>query len=157
VNKKIALMIGVGALAVAGVIALTMMAAPATNKNVGNDELARLQSAGATIVDVRTVQEFDTAHIPSALNVPLEQVKQAAASWNKDLPVVVYCATGARSAEAASILAAAGFRKVYNLEKGIVAWTGDVASGQNAAGASAAGGAVKTGGKPLFIEFSTST
>jgi rhodanese-related sulfurtransferase len=156
VNKKIVLWFVIAALVVVGVLVLTMPA-PAVQKNIGNDELLQLQSAGATVVDVRTQQEFESGHIPSSANVPLDQLPQASASWDKDAAVVVYCATGARSAEAASLLAGEGFRKVYNLEKGVAAWTGELAGGQADVALPTGAGAVKTGGRPLFIDFSSST
>jgi rhodanese-related sulfurtransferase len=156
VNKKVILWFVIAALVVVGVIVLAMPA-PAVQKNIGNDELLQLQGAGATVVDVRTQQEFESGHIPSSANVPLDKLPQASASWDKNAAIVVYCATGARSAEAASILAGEGFRKVYNLEKGVVAWTGELAGGSADVSIPGGAGTVKTNGKPLFIEFSTST
>lgn len=157
-KKKTILWLVLGALAIALVAMVTMTPAAGVNKQIGSDELAQLQSAGATVVDVRTPAEFESGHIPSAVNVPVEQIQADSAGWNKDQPVVVYCATGARSAEAASYLAGAGFRKVYDLKDGVIAWTGKLdTGGATAAQAPVGAGAVATGGKPLFIEFSTST
>jgi rhodanese-related sulfurtransferase len=156
VNKKVILWVAVAVLVVAGILALTT-APPAVNKNIGNEELVSLQAAGASVVDVRTTQEFDSGRIPLALNVPLDTLAQVSATWNKDKPVVVYCATGARSLEAAEYLAGAGFRAVYNLEKGISAWTGELEDPNSAATPPAAAGAIATNGKPLFIDFSGST
>lgn len=155
-NKKIILWFVIAVAVVVGVIALTTAPA-AVNKNIGNDELTQLQAAGATLVDVRTPQEFETGRIPLALNVPLEQLAATSANWNKDKPVIVYCATGGRSAEAAAQLAAAGFRAVYNLEKGIAAWTGNIENGPAPAELPSGPGVVATSGKPLFIDFSGST
>ena len=69
----------------------------------------------------------------------------------------MYCATGARSADAAAYLASAGFRRVYNLTGGLAEWTGELVNGAAAVTAPNGPGAVKTNGKPLFIEFATST
>lgn len=155
-NKKIGVGLVVILMVIATVLVLTMPA-PAVNKNIANDELTQLQAGGALVVDVRTPSEFASGHIPSAVNVPLDQLQTAAASWGKDQPIVVYCATGARSANAAAYLAGQGFRKVYNLEKGIVTWNGQVVGGQSASSVPSGPGAVKTSGKPLFIDFSSST
>ena len=155
-NKKVALGFVVPLMAIAAVLALTMPA-PAVNKNISNEELLQLQNGGALVVDVRTQSEFASGHIPSAENVPLDQLQATAASWGKDQPVVVYCATGARSANAAAYLVGQGFRKVYNLEKGIAAWNGQVVGGQGTSSVPSGPGAVKTSGKPLFIDFSSST
>jgi len=155
-NRKILIGVIIAAVAVLAALAVTMPAA-AIRKDIGNDELVQLQRSGALLVDVRTTAEFAAGHITSAINVPLDQVAATSASWNKSQPVIVYCATGARSAQAADLLAGEGFTKIYNLKAGIVAWTGAVVKGQAQATAPSGPGAVKTAGKPLFIEFSTST
>ena len=156
-NKKIILWFVVAALVIAGGVALTTTPAAAVNKNIGNDELSQLQSAGAAVIDVRTLAEYQSGHVPGALNVPLDTLQEVSAAWNKDQPVVVYCATGARSAEAASLLAQAGFRKIYNLEKGIAGWTGQTEGGAGSGTLPEGAGVVKTSGKPVFIDFSGST
>lgn len=155
-NKKLTVGFVVVLVVIAAVLALTSPA-PAVNKNITSDELVSLQNGGALVVDVRTPAEFASGHIAAAVNVPLEQLQTAAASWGKDQPIVVYCATGARSANAAAYLAGQGFRKVYNLEKGIATWTGQLVGGQSASSVPTGPGAVKTSGKPLFIDFSSST
>ncbi len=71
---------------------------------------------GARLLDVRTPEEFAGGHLPGAVNIPV----QALAARVRDLgaphaPVVVYCRSGARSARAASMLRAAGFRAVHDL------------------------------------------
>lgn len=155
-NRKLLIGALVAAIAVLAVLAVTMPAA-AVRKDISNEELTQLQQSGALLVDVRTTAEFASGHINSAINIPVDQVAAASAGWNKTRPVIVYCATGARSAQAADILAGEGFTKVYNLKAGIVAWNGAVVSGQSQASAPSAPSSVKTSGKPLFIEFATST
>jgi rhodanese-related sulfurtransferase len=155
-NRKINLWI-----IAAGIIAIALFAlttpASALKKSIDGRELTQLQSAGAWVIDVRANGEYITGHIPNSLNLPLDQLKQAAATWDKNQPIVVYCATGARSAEAAFYLASQGFTKVYNLDKGIAAWTGQLAGGQAATAIPTGAGVVKTSGKPVFIDFASST
>lgn len=75
-----------------------------------------LVKAGAKLVDVRSPGEFSSGHIPGAVNVPLPDLgKKADKLGPKDKPVVVYCASGARSAMARSQLKSAGFTQVFNL------------------------------------------
>ena len=155
-NRKILIGVVVGALVVLAALAVTMPAA-AVRKDIGNDELVQLQQSGALLVDVRTTSEFATGHIGSAINIPVDQIAAASATWSKTRPVIVYCATGARSSQAADILASEGFAKVYNLKAGIVAWNGAVVTGQSQAAAPSGPSAVQTSGKPTFIEFATST
>lgn len=140
----------------AGVVAAVLLFSPAAavNKNIGNEELVQLQAQGASIVDVRAPSEFEAAHLAGSVNVPMDQLGTVSQGWDKNLPIVVYCATGARSANAAQYLAAQGFRKVYNLTQGIVAWNGATEIGSSTA---ALPTSVKTNGKPLFIDFASST
>ena len=114
--------------------------------------LIALQQKGAQVVDVRTAGEYQLGHIPGSINVPVDQLQGAAASWNKSANYVVYCATGARSAEAQQIMKSMGFVNVADLTGGIATWTGTVEKG-----ASTSQQTVPTSGKPVFIEFYTPT
>ena len=70
---------------------------------------------GATIVDVRTPEEFEEEHFPNALNISVEQVQDRLAEFgDKNNPVIVYCTSGSRSAYAARVLKMAGFKDVIN-------------------------------------------
>jgi phage shock protein E len=115
--------------------------------------LQAAQKTGAQIVDVRTSGEFALAHIPGAVNVPVETLQQAAASWDRNKAYVVYCASGARSAEAQDIMKGMGFKSVADLPGGIAQYTGPTEKGA----ASSSSGTVPTNGKPVFIEFYTPT
>jgi phage shock protein E len=74
---------------------------------------AKLQ-AGATVVDVRTPGEFARGHHAGAVNVPLGALPGRLAEIPRDRPVVLYCASGARSASAARLLRRAGYVDVVN-------------------------------------------
>lgn len=64
---------------------------------------------GALLVDVRTPGEFAGGHLPGALNVPLQELDARAAELaKKNKPIVVYCASGMRSASASRVLQRAG-------------------------------------------------
>jgi phage shock protein E len=69
----------------------------------------------ATLLDVRTVQEFNEGHVPGAVNIPIQKLKERMNELPKDKPVVVYCRTGNRSATAKRLLDAAGFVRVIDL------------------------------------------
>jgi phage shock protein E len=72
-------------------------------------------TAGAKVVDVRTPEEFDEEHYPGALNISVEEVQARLAEFGeKNNPIIVYCATGARSAYAARVLKMAGYTDVTN-------------------------------------------
>lgn len=70
---------------------------------------------GATVVDVRTPQEYATGHYEGATNIPLQDLQgRLTELGDKQKAIVVYCASGMRSAQAAKVLAAAGFTDVTN-------------------------------------------
>jgi rhodanese-related sulfurtransferase len=72
------------------------------------------------IIDVREPSEFygELGHIPTAELVPLDTLERAAHGWSKEVPLVMVCRSGARSAKAAALLVKLGFRDVVNLEGG---------------------------------------
>jgi phage shock protein E len=69
---------------------------------------------GARIVDVRTPREFGAGAHPRAVNIPLQTLRSRLSEIPKDRPIVLYCASGMRSASAARILRAAGYERVVN-------------------------------------------
>ena len=73
-----------------------------------------LVQKGAVLVDVRTPEEFADGHAEGARNIPVSEITSRAGEIPRDHPVVVYCASGARSAQAASTLARMGY-SVRNL------------------------------------------
>lgn len=76
------------------------------------------------LVDVRTPQEMAQGVIQGAELVPLHLVPLKADEWASDArPMVIYCRSGARSAQACAFLAARGTgRQFINLRGGIVDW-----------------------------------
>ena len=83
-----------------------------------------MTSNEVTVLDVRTPEEFAEKHIVNAQLLTLDTVSAetaAAVAPDKDAPVLVYCRTGVRSAEAAAQLAALGYTAVYDFG-GITTW-----------------------------------
>ena len=71
--------------------------------------------AGALVVDVRTEEEFEEEHYPNAKLIPVNQVQARIDEFgDKNNPIVLYCASGSRSAYAAMVLKAKGFTNVTN-------------------------------------------
>lgn len=95
---------------------------PAPPAQVAKDPAAAraLLDAGATVIDVRSADEFSAAHLPRAVNVPVETVASrlpeidALVGGDRSKPIVVYCAAGGRAAKAKAALDAAGFTHVVN-------------------------------------------
>ncbi|MBM7414325.1 MULTISPECIES: molybdopterin-synthase adenylyltransferase MoeB [Nocardiaceae] len=80
------------------------------------------------LIDVRDPVEWDIVHLDGATLMPLPTVLagDAVASLPTDRPVVLYCKTGVRSAEALAVLRAAGIADVHHLRGGLEAWARDV-------------------------------
>lgn len=78
------------------------------------------------ILDVRSSGEYKTGHIPNAINLPVDTLSSKLSTLNsyKDSEIVVYCASGGRSARACDILSKNGFNKVYNLSGGVSSYKG---------------------------------
>jgi len=75
-----------------------------------------LVAAGGALVDVRTPAEFAAGHVDGAVNIPVDQIERRASEIGpKDRAVVVYCASGMRSAAAASTLKRLGFTTVADV------------------------------------------
>jgi rhodanese-related sulfurtransferase len=75
----------------------------------------------AQLVDVRSATEFATAHLPGAINIPLEQIELRTADLNADGPVVLVCQGGTRARIARELLASSG-RNLIVLDGGTDAW-----------------------------------
>lgn len=100
-----------------------------TIKTITVDELATLreQNPGLPIVDVRKKSEFDSEHIPGAVNAPLDFVEDSLKRLSKDETLYVHCAGGYRSMVFASIARNQGFRNLINVKEG---FSGIKASGK---------------------------
>ncbi|MCB9183051.1 MAG: rhodanese-like domain-containing protein [Flavobacteriales bacterium] len=82
-------------------------------------------TADAQLIDVRTPAEFIGGHLPNARNLDWTsgQLESSMASLDKNAPVLLYCASGKRSAAAREALIKAGFTDVHDLDGGIRAWS----------------------------------
>ncbi len=127
-QKLIFWIIGAVVLVGLGVMLFTPQGAGGT-ANVDSAKMQDLVAQGVRIIDVRTSGEYEAGHIPTAENVPVNEFTTAAAAWDPNQPVAVYCATGSRSVSAVQALEQLGFSEVYHLNAGMVTWNGDVERG----------------------------
>ena len=74
----------------------------------------------AIVIDVRTADEYNTEHIEGAINIPVDNISNL--NYDKDTLIIVYCASGMRSATAAEKLVDLGYTKVHNLDGGLINW-----------------------------------
>ena len=83
---------------------------------VSPEKARTLVAGGARLVDVRSAGEYASGHLDGALNVPVQDLaKRMEELGDKKKPVVLYCASGMRSASAAGTLRRAGFADVHDL------------------------------------------
>lgn len=102
-----------GAVALGVVLYATM----ARGGDVDGPKAKAMVEAGALLLDVRTPEEFANAHLPGAVNVPVQQLLERLSELPSDKarPIVVYCRSGARSAKATKIIKDAGHTHVADL------------------------------------------
>jgi sulfur-carrier protein adenylyltransferase/sulfurtransferase len=83
-----------------------------------------LSGKNALLVDVRSDQEWQIAHIPGALHVPMSQLEERLPELAPDRsrPIITYCAVGARSLRSLPTLDELGYEDAVSMTGGIVAW-----------------------------------
>ncbi|MFN3875082.1 MAG: rhodanese-like domain-containing protein [Flavobacteriales bacterium] len=93
------------------------------------DDFEKALAEGAQLVDVRTPEEHNEARLPGSRNLDWNagELQAAKDEIDKGRPVLLYCASGRRSAAAREYLTKEGFKDVRDLEGGIHAW---IASGK---------------------------
>lgn len=78
------------------------------------------------VLDVRTPQEYVQGYLPEKKPLNLDfyaaDFRERVAQLDRDKTYLVYCRTGNRSGETVKLMKELGFRRVYDLEGGIVAW-----------------------------------
>lgn len=82
-----------------------------------------MEDEEVTIVDVRRKSEYKSGHIPEAILIPLETIKDTEPEElpDKEAIIMIYCRSGNRSKDAAEKLAAMGYENIYEFG-GINAW-----------------------------------
>ena len=69
---------------------------------------------GAVILDVRTLDEFETGHIDGAINIPLSKLATEEIPMDKNAIIITVCSHGLRSVKAVERLKARGYNNVFN-------------------------------------------
>lgn len=83
-----------------------------------------LLKRGAVVVDVRSAEEYATGAREGSLNIPLPELSKQLDRLERDRPIILCCASGARSGVAAALLKRNGFKEVLNAGS----WTNTVTS-----------------------------
>jgi len=82
----------------------------------------RMQSTSPSVVDVRWDSEWEKGRIPGSVHLPLGHLDERLEELPRDRPLILSCASGARSGIAAGLLQAHGIQEVANLEGGFDRW-----------------------------------
>ena len=95
--------------------------------SIDSKEAYRLIKADANIaiLDVRTAKEFADGHVAGAVNIDVNQTDfaQKIDQLDRSKTYIVYCRSGRRSSKAVGIMAAKGFKNLYNVSDGFVGWS----------------------------------
>jgi adenylyltransferase/sulfurtransferase len=100
----------------------------AAGSTITASELAAMQNDGKDflLVDVREPAEFEIVSIPGATLIPKGDIPAHLSELPQDKPIVLYCKTGVRSAEALATLKGAGFASATHVQGGVTAWANQV-------------------------------
>ena len=105
-----------------------------TYRQVSPEEAAAMmeEEVDYIILDVRTQEEYETAHIPGAICIPNETIgtDDIPELPDKDQLILVYCRSGNRSKQASEKLAKQGYTNIVEFG-GINSWTGETVSGSD--------------------------
>ena len=99
------------------------------SKNAANyllqpEEFKTRLESGATLIDVRTVEEYAGEHIAGSLNMDINNpgFKENVLLLDKAKTYAVYCASGVRSGKAGELMRQNGFTSVFTLAGGLKSW-----------------------------------
>ncbi len=141
-RKEIKIILGgvVVVLALVGLISITAIQSVKINPSQVGDITARsnnfetsdqiisvenanqMRDIGSFLLDVRTVEEWNEAHIPGAVLIPLDELQTRISELPENEDIVIYCRSGNRSRQALNLLLSVGYSTMYSMEGGINDW-----------------------------------
>ncbi len=81
---------------------------------ISPEKAREIVKSGAKLIDVRSPAEFAAGHLEGAVNVPVGALSDDKLGA-KDQPLILYCASGTRSAMSRAVLKSRGYTQVFNL------------------------------------------
>ena len=102
------------------VCVLLLTACGSSYQTIDSNKAMELIENDAVVIDVRSNEEYNTGHIEDSINIPVDTITTV--DYDKETVIIVYCATGMRSANAAKELINLGYTNVYNLDGGLINW-----------------------------------
>ena len=84
----------------------------------------KIAELDVVVLDVRTPEEFNSGHIPNAINIEIysDYFRADISALDKSKSYAVYCRSGKRSVDASSEMDLTGFKSTFNLTGGIIEW-----------------------------------
>lgn len=120
--KKVGLLAGIVGVLIGGFL---LFSQPASSPETQTKPVAKLSFAtvssevtkkSATLLDVRTAEEYASGHYAGAVNLDVENIRAGTLPDSAKIqPLYVYCRSGNRSAQATELLKAAGYTAVTDL------------------------------------------
>ena len=83
----------------------------------------KLETEDWTVLDVRSIEEYESGHIEGSINIYVGTVPQRLDDIPKDKPIAVICKSGTRSGFACSILLNKGITNICNIMGGMTSWS----------------------------------
>ena len=122
--KKLTLLLALAL--VAGACAASQTAQATALVDPGRAEELIQTEADLIVLDVRTPEEYSAGILPAAILIDINSPSftDEVAALDRDVPYLVYCRSGNRSANAVRIMEELGFEEIYELADGIQAWVG---------------------------------
>ncbi len=125
--RKVSLLIVIIALLI-GVFSVTVWLNTQRFQEISTQQLLNRyqQNNPLLIIDVREPYEYKAGHIPGAILIPVRELESHLDELDKEMEIFLVCRSGNRSRTAATLLAQNGFRRVYNVNGGMLSWEGPV-------------------------------
>ena len=91
---------------------------------ISDAEFTEIQDTDYILVDVRTIEEFESGHIKDAINFDFysESFQKEILSFDKNSSIILYCRTQNRSTKTANYLKENGYKEITVLAGGITSW-----------------------------------
>lgn len=82
----------------------------------------KMAKGGVVVVDVREPHELDICRLPGTLHIPMGQVPERLKELDPKAEILVHCRSGGRSGKIVEYLQTQGYKNVFNVAGGILAW-----------------------------------
>jgi phage shock protein E len=81
------------------------------------EQVKSAMQKGAKVIDVRSPQEYASGHLPTAVNIPVDELETRIGKYatNKEQPLLLHCASGMRSGRGKTMLQKLGYTQVLNI------------------------------------------